>query len=114
MDKKQLSFSYNWNNKLQCKSFSTIRVYNPKKYVLLDEYDIVLNNNKGDIITKFGLARLQVIHKFKLYDVSPAITFLDANLSTIEFITLIKTMYKNKNVDFKNQFFAFMVFQYIN
>ncbi|HPA71674.1 MAG TPA: hypothetical protein PKY31_05375 [Spirochaetota bacterium] len=28
----EITFSYNWNNKLDCKAFTTIRLHNPYKY----------------------------------------------------------------------------------
>lgn len=28
----EIAFSYNWNNKLDCKAFTTIRLHNPYKY----------------------------------------------------------------------------------
>ena len=37
---KSIHFSYNWNNKLGCKSFSTVRLWNQKKYQLLDLFEV--------------------------------------------------------------------------
>lgn len=107
---KELLFSYNWNKKLDCNSFSTVRLFNPSKFVLLDEYKIILETKGTTPNWEKGIARLQVIHTFNLFKVTPAITFLDSNLNVFEFQKLILTMYKNKNIDFKTQMFCFLVF----
>ena len=108
-----IKFSYNWNNKLECKSFSTVRISNENKYRLLAIYQIVMTNKKGEIIKDFGLARLQSITSFLLDNVSPAMAFLDSNLSKIDFIGLVSTMYKNKNINFKTKPLYFLVLQYL-
>lgn len=110
---KTLEFSYNWNRKLDCKSFSTVRIENPSKFILLDEYQIILKTKgNGPDINK-GIARLQHISHFFLDKVSPAVSFLDANLNVFEFQKLVLQMYKNHNVNFKAQRLSFLVFQYI-
>ena len=110
---KTLNFSYNWNNKLNCKSFSTVRIENPSKYVLIDEYQIILTTSPKKEPVNFGVARLQSINSFYLHQVTPAVSFLDANLPVIDFIELVQKMYKNSNIDFKKQKISFLVFQYI-
>lgn len=110
---KNLNFSFNWNNKLHCSSFSTIRIFNPEKYVLLDVYEILLKSKSGKSSEKLGIARLQVITPFLLDNVSPGMCFIDTNLSVIDFISLVQTTYKNKNIDFRKQKMAFMIFQYL-
>jgi hypothetical protein len=110
---KTLEFSYNWNNKLNCKSFSTVRIKNLNKYVFLDEYQVVLKTKGTGADIQKGLARLQSIHYFHLHNVSPAISFLDSNLSVIDFQKLVLKMYKNKNIDFRKTELCFLVFQYL-
>lgn len=110
---KKLKFSQNWNNKLSCNSFSTVRLWNSKKYQLIDVYQIILQRSVTGQFVDFGYARLQSISSFFLDKVSPAVTFLDANLDTIEFIQLIKIMYKNKNINWNYQKLGFYVFQFL-
>lgn len=110
---KELRFSYNWNKKLDCKSFSTVRIANLTKYVLLDEYEVVLTTKGTSPDISKGIAILQHISYFNLYKVSPAISYLDANLSVFEFQKLVLKMYSKSNVDFRTAKLAFMVFQYI-
>lgn len=108
-----IHFSYNWNNKLNCKSFSTVRIWNPDKYELLDIYQITLKVSAKQPEVLKGFCRLQAINKFYLSQVTPGISFLDANLSRIDFHDLILKMYKNKNIDFKRTYLCFLVLQYL-
>jgi hypothetical protein len=111
---KKLEFSYNWNNKLDCRSFSTVRLANPNKYQLLELYEVIQHNGKNKPVLKRGIARLQAITPFYLDKVTPGITFLDTNLPKIDFIKLVKTMYKNKNIDFNKKRMYFLIFQYLD
>lgn len=111
---KTLHFSYNWNNKLGCKSFSTVRVSNPKKYQLIELYEITLAGKKDEPVKSLGIARLQAITNFYLHQVTAGMSFLDANLSRIDFMQLVEKMYKNKNIDFKRKQMSFLVLQYVS
>lgn len=44
---KDLRFTYNWNNKLLCKTFTSIRMYNPVKYEVGNIYRVHWPGNKG-------------------------------------------------------------------
>jgi len=110
---KSIHFSYNWNNKLSCKSFSTVRLWNEKKYQLLDLFEVIVKQDAQHPKMSLGIARLQVINKFLLHKVTPGMTFIDTNLSVIDFQQLVKTMYKNKGIDFKAHPMCFLVFQYL-
>ena len=110
---KELHFSHNWNNKLNCESFSTVRLRNDNKYQLLDLYRIFLKREVYPQNVDFAIARLQAISHFYLHQVTPGITFLDANLSKIDFIQMIESMYKSKHINFHQQQMSFLVFQYL-
>lgn len=110
---KSIHFSYNWNHKLNCQSFSTVRLWNEEKYQLLDLFEVTVKENAQHPKVSLGIARLQVINKFLLHKVTPGISFLDANLTVIDFQQLVKTMYKNKGINFKEHPMCFLVFQYL-
>jgi len=42
---RQVKFSTNWNNKLDCRCFTTIRLKNPSKHKLNEVYAILLKNS---------------------------------------------------------------------
>lgn len=108
-----LSFSHNWNLKLNCRSFSTVRVENPKKYRLNEEYRVLLKQTGTRPPIDMGIAVLRHISHFYLFDVNPGISLLDANLNREDFIKLVLTMYKNAGIDFNKQRMSFLVFQYL-
>jgi hypothetical protein len=86
----EIDFSYNWNNKLENKCFSTIRIYNPKKYVLNQNYKILLNSKHlydAKIVFEKG---------FYINQLSEPMSFLDTGYSKNETIDILKKMYKNK------------------
>lgn len=39
---RSIKFSYNWNQKLNCKAFTTIRIHNDGKYVVGEIYNVYL------------------------------------------------------------------------
>ena len=59
---KTITFSYNWNNKLGRKAFTTIRLYNPNKYKIGETYNI---NLKKECI---GAGKIIAIKNFMLKD----------------------------------------------
>jgi hypothetical protein len=87
-----IPFSYNWNKKLDCDAFTTIRIYQPEKYVIDETYQIDLNKAefcKGTIID---------IKKFWLKDLNDFIAYLDTGYDKEECKKIITLMYKR--VDF--------------
>lgn len=91
---QSITFSYNWNNKLDCKCFTTVRLKYDKKYFpgakLLVKY-------KG---IEFPVIVRDVRH-FMLNEVDIFTAMLDTGYSTTEFIKIIRTMYGN--IDFSKQ-----------
>ncbi len=108
-----VSFTHNWNQKLNCRSFSTVRIENPIKYRLNQEYRIYLKQTGLKQPIDKGVAILKHIEYFNLYEVNEAVCYLDANLNRDTFIKLVLTMYKNSGVDFRVKRMAFMIFQYL-
>lgn len=100
---KIINFSYNWNNKLDCKAFTTLR--------LSDKY------NTNDIIEihlkKKLLFKAEVIQKkcLKLNLINHWIAYIDTGYNAIECQELLKKMYKNKNINWQNQSIYFYLLQ---
>ena len=90
-----ISFSYNWNNKLDCKSFTTLRLSN--KHKIGDTIIINLKNKK--------LFNAKIIDKNELYleNINEFIAHIDTGYSRSECQNLIKKMYKNKNINWETQ-----------
>ena len=104
-----IKYSFNWNNKLFCIAWSTIRLYNEKKYKIGEIYNHVLVNKKDNpILTKPG--KLLYYYFFSIKDMTEAIALLDTGYTKEEAIKMLKIMYKNKNINWENQKLSFMVF----
>lgn len=86
-----LPFSFNWNNKIHCKAFTTLRLHQPNKYIVGNTYFIHL---KGDPIKH---AEIIAIKTILLKDINPFIAFIDTGYSVDECKKIIQRMYKNSN-----------------
>lgn len=69
MENQTINFSYNWNNKLTCKCFTSIRIANDNKYREGLEYDILLKNKflKKCKLVKVEKIFLSELDEFRAY-----------------------------------------------
>jgi len=104
MANQTISFSYNWNNKLQNKAFTTIRLHNPKKYKVGNMFQIEL---KGETL---GTAILQEKRTLKADQLNNFICFLDTGYSRADTINMITKMYKIENL--QTAYFDFCLLVY--
>lgn len=88
-----INFSNNWNNKLDCDCFTTIRLKNDKKYVLGKSYNITLTT-KGEA-RNIGVFKCEQIKNFKIQSMNDFIARLDTGYNVAEATELIKRFYKN-------------------
>ena len=90
-----LKFSYNWNKKLECKTFTTLRL--SKAYKVNDFIKVTC---KG--IEDFDA---QIIGKksFLLKDINDYVAYIDTGYDAEECKNILRKMYKNKNVDWDKQ-----------
>lgn len=95
-----LTFSQNWNNKLNCDCFTTIRVHNNRRYFLGAEFRIILKDKDEEkFISNAKIIDIgtSFLNKFKDYHY-----FLDTGYNKAEAISIFRNMYKNNpkvNVD---------------
>jgi len=93
---KDLNFSFNWNNKLQNRAFTTLRLSD--KYNVGDELTVNLKKEKLEgtyyILDKKVLL-LENINKY--------IAYLDTGYNPSECKLILQRMYKSKNVDWSKQ-----------
>jgi len=88
---KTINFSYNWNNKLDCKAFTTLRLSSRKKYKIGEDYSIYL---KGEFVKDAKIVDIKTIW---LHEINDFIAYLDTGYNKEECTNVIKTMYKNVN-----------------
>lgn len=108
---EQLIFSTNWNNKLQCTCFSTIRLRNDKRYMLNKSFDIV--SRAGSANVDWGKARIVSITHFRLSQLTEAMAFIDTAYGRSECQGIIRTIYKNIVSNFETQDFSFIILKKI-
>ena len=101
-----INFSYNWNNKLNNKAFTTLRLHNPHKYKQGERYRI---ENSGQLR---GIAVLKEIRTFTLASLNNFITFLDTGYNVSETKELLQRMYKAKSIDWNVQKLDFCLLVY--
>lgn len=82
-----INFSYNWNNKLDCKCFTTIRLTNSNKYRVGLEYEIHLKNQR------IKNARIVGIKVFTLDMINEFISRIDTGYSKEVTVNIINRMY---------------------
>jgi hypothetical protein len=91
-----ITFVHNWNNKLRCRSFTTIRLASDK-YMPSELYRI-------DFKTEFvGVAMIVTIKAIKLAQINEWMARIDSGYSREQCIHLITTFYRNKVRDWNNQ-----------
>ncbi len=101
-----IKFSYNWNNKLDNKAFTTIRIHNEQKYVTGREFIIELRGIKK------GIATLQEKRVFKIDQLNEFMSFVDTGYNRGETIGILARMYKGK--DIQNTFFDLCLLVYVS
>ncbi len=91
---ESIKFSYNWNNKLDNKCFTTVRLKYDAKYFVGAKFSV---DYKG----KFFHVVVRDVKHFMLNDVDLFTAMIDTGYSTTEFIKIIRTMYPR--IDFSQQ-----------
>ena len=92
---RAITFSFNWNKKLDCDAFTTIRLFQPEKYCIGEQYEIQLKKEKqfeGVIID---------VKKFMLKDLNNFVAYIDTGYSKENCQSIITKMYAK--VDFNTQ-----------
>ena len=90
---KKLKFSYNWNNKLGCNAFTTLRL--ASDYWQEDAlYEIFLK--EGDQHKSLGWARCKQIKRLTPDKINEFIGFLDTGYNAAKTRQIIKKMYPRK------------------
>lgn len=96
-----IKFSNNWNKKLDCNAFTTIRLYNLHKHFKGQSVRILLK----DQFVSDGF--IQEVSTFYLDQINEFVAFLDTGYSAEETKNIIRRMYPA--VDFKKQLLALIL-----
>jgi uncharacterized protein YqfB (UPF0267 family) len=105
---ENLSFSTNWNNKLNCNAFTTLRLRNDRKYYVGARVNIWLNNNFK------GAGTIVAVSIFTLDKINESVARVDTGYSAEECKNIIRKMYEGKSpkIDWKTKELSFSVIVY--
>lgn len=98
----KLTFSFNWNNKLDCNAFTTIRLRNDNKYYKGASFNTVLAQKGKEEINK-GDVMVEEVKHFKIDKINEFVALLDTGYCRADCIKTIQTMYKNIVPDWNKQ-----------
>lgn len=102
---EKLEFSTNWNNKLDCKCFTTIRLFNTAKHFKGNQFEVFLQKKyktKVEVLS-VGLIKINSLTDFLCY--------LDTGYSRLETIEILEKMYPH--VDFLKKHLAILLLKKI-
>lgn len=89
----KISFSYNWNLKLFCNAFTTVRLHNPTKYKKGIEYSLFLKDRF------IGYANIIEIRTLHLEKINEFVAQMDSGYNLLEFKRILRKMYPNVDFD---------------
>lgn len=82
-----LKFSYNWNHKLDCHAFTTIRIFQPAKHIAGEKVRLLLKDQE------IGNATIKSINTFFINQLNPFMSYVDTGYSPQECEAIIRKMY---------------------
>lgn len=104
---EKLTFSYNWNNKLNCNSFSTIRIYNPAKHFIGNKLTVQAKGFDNFNVEIVGVT------PFYLSMLNDSMAYIDTAYNSAKCTDIIMSMYKNTKVDFTKSKLVFVILKKI-
>jgi len=107
MTKKEIRFSYNWNNKLHNKAFISLRLSD--KFGEGEEYYILLKGKKGEY-ESLGKAVIVEIKEITMNKITEFIAYLDSGYCAEECKKVLKRIHKN--VNWETQIIKLILFKY--
>jgi len=90
-----LRFSFNWNNKLNCASFTTLRLSD--RFVVGEKINIELKE------TLFGSGTVVGKKSLKLSEINDFIAYIDTGYGIEECQKILKRMYSKIGIDWTTQ-----------
>lgn len=96
-DLAKLEFSTNWNKKLDCNSYTTLRLANPARYYCGRQFSVYLD---GKYIHK---AEVTDVKTLTISQINEWIARLDTGYSRQDCMTLIQKMYSRQPIDWEVQ-----------
>jgi len=92
---EEIKFSYNWNNKLNNNYFTTLRLSD--RFKIGKKYPVFLKKKQ------IGTGEIMAKKYFLLKQINDYIAYLDTGYNATKCKEILRTMYKNKLIDWNNQ-----------
>ena len=102
-----INFEKNYNNKLHCVCFTSLRLHNDYNYSVGLNYTIMLKRKN------FGVAKLIEKRVLRLDQLNEFIAHIDAGVPLKELISMIKSFYTKKSIDWNTQQLDLLLFEKI-
>lgn len=91
----RITFGYNWNGKLDCDHYTTIRLHNPKKYKVGDTKEVWLGS--GTQWRQIDNVEILLVKTFHLEQLNDWMAYLDTGYSRAHALKIFRNMYKQQN-----------------
>jgi|GEM_PF-3482424 len=113
---QSIKFAHNYNNKLMCQSFTTIRLRDDARFIVGEYYDLYYCWKDCDnkfIATEnyLGKGRLLDIRHFMLNDLNVFMSHLDMGLHQFDGKKELIKLYKEQNVDWSTQQLSYLLIE---
>lgn len=105
---KYIKFQRNWNNKLSCNYFTTIRL--PVEDYKIDNILRLMLHDNG-VYREMGYAKVIEAKPIRSYQINDWMAFLDAGMSADKLREMLYFMYKDKVDDFEKTEFVYMILE---
>lgn len=99
---KRINFAKNWNGKLHCEAFSSLRLANAEKYVVGETYEVWLGErvHSGAVLVSARLLPLR--------EMTEEMAYLDTGLSLKETKALLREFYSEITEESKMHYLIFI------
>lgn len=91
----RITFGYNWNGKLDCDYYTTIRLHNPKKWKVGDIKEVWLKQGKE--WEQLDSVEILAVKTFSLEKLTDWIAYLDTGYNRAHALKIFRNMYKQEN-----------------
>lgn len=110
----EINFSNNWNNKLECDCYTTIRLTSDK-YVFGRAYQInrTKKTKAGTEKTYLHDAVIAAMHVMTIDKITNFMAYIDTGYDAVQCRDIIRKMYKYSNINWNTQTISFILLRKI-
>lgn len=107
----EITFSNNWNHKLDCDCYTTIRLQDDRRFVVGCVYKIffVKKTKNGTEKTYLHDAAIGDIRTMTIDKINNFMAYIDTGYDAVQCRNIIQMMYKNSNLDWNHQKISFIL-----